>query len=289
MAKESFSDRFYRYGITMTLCIVALIALMPLVSVIAMSLSSKLAANMDIVTFLPVQFTIASWKYVLTYSALWRSFAITLGSTIVGTFLALLFTSMLAYPLSKRNFFIGKYLILGIVITMIFKAPMVPYFLTLRIMGFYNSIWVLIVPHVLNAYNLAIMRTFFKQFSIEIEEAAMIEGCGAFQLLFRIVLPSSAAVLATLGLFYAVTIWNQFQHPLMFISNISLFPLQLKIRQLINESNELLVIANVSNVNYSDRTLRAATIIFAIIPIVAVYPYLQKHFVKGAMLGSVKG
>ena len=117
----------------------------------------------------------------------------------------------------------------------------------------------------------------------------MIDGCGCFQILMRIVLPSSKAVLATVGLFYAVTMWNQFQHPMMFIQDTNLFPLQMKIRQLINGGSDLVNIAAVANVNYSEATLSAATVVFAIIPIIIIYPWLQKYFAKGAMLGSVKG
>ena len=173
--------------------------------------------------------------------------------------------------------------------TMIFKAPTVPYFLTVRSYGLYNNVLVLILPHILSAYNLAIMRTFFKQFPSEVEEAAEIDGCGSFQTLIRIVLPSSKAVLATVGLFYGVTIWNQFQHPMMFISKTELYPLQLKIRQLINAGGDITGMVVRSDVNYNETTLGAAAVVFAIIPVVAVYPWLQKYFAKGAMLGSVKG
>ena len=291
MIKKSTGDKLFKYIITAIMSIVAVIALIPLFSVLAMSLSSKSAVDANMVTMWPVRFTLDSWKFTLTYPALWRAFAITLFSTVTGTFIALLLTALAAYPLSKKKFRLSGIIMMSIVITMIFRAPTVPYFLTLRNLGFYNNILVLIFPHVISAYNLAIMRTFFREFPAEVEEAATIDGCGSFQLLFRIVLPSSLAVLATVGLFYAVTFWNQFQHPLMFIQDPRLYPLQLKIRQLINESNELLMEINSASptANFNDRTLRAATVIFAIIPIIAVYPYLQKHFVKGAMLGSVKG
>lgn len=178
---------------------------------------------------------------------------------------------------------------LFVVFTMIFKAPTVPYFLTLKGMGLYNSYWVLILPHILTAYNLIIMRTFFKQFPAEIEEAAMIDGCGHFRMLFRIVLPASKAVLATLGLFYAVTMWNQYQHPVMFIQDLNLYPLQLKIRQIIDGGGDFQAIAAVKHVNYTEATLSAAAVVFAIVPILIFYPWLQKYFAKGAMLGSVKG
>lgn len=287
--KESRNDKIFQGLITFILCVIAFIALVPIINVVSMSLSSKAAADMNIVNLWPVGFTFDSWKYILTDTGLWRSFAITMISTVSGVFLALLITSLLAYPLSKKNFKLGSILMLLIVGTMVFKAPVVPYFLTVKNIGLYNNPLVLVLPHILSAYNLAIMRTFFKQFPAEIEEAAMIDGCGSFEVLYRIVLPSSKAVLTTVGLFYAVTIWNQFQHPLMFIMNTDLYPLQMKIRQLINGGSEMMNISLVANVNYSEATLSAATVVFAIAPIVAVYPWLQKYFAKGAMLGSVKG
>lgn len=271
------------------LCALALIALVPFLAVISTSLSSKLSVDMNQVSIWPVELTFDSWKYILGRSDLWKSFAVTLISTLVGTFLALLITALFSYPLSKKEFGLASILMLATVITMIFKAPVVPYFLTVRGMGLFNNPLVLVIPHVLSAYNVAIMRTFFKQFPAELEEAGFIEGCGYFQLLFRLVLPSSKAVLATLGLFYAVVIWNQFQTPLLFIQDSNWFPLQMKIRQFLVEGNELPNVLQQQKVNYNDRTIRAATVIFAIIPVILIYPYLQKYFVKGAMLGSVKG
>ena len=244
---------------------------------------------MNIVNLWPVGFTLDSWKYILKDLELWRSFLITLAATVIGTFTALLITALLAYPLSKKEFKLGKILMFFVVLTMIFKAPVVPYFLTMRQLGMYNNPLILILPHILTAYNLAIMRTFFMQFPKEVEEAAMIDGCGYFQILYKIVLPSSKAVMATVGLFYAVTIWNQFQNPLMFIQDTSLYPLQLKIRQLISGGSDMMSVTAVANVNYNEATLSAATVIFAIVPIILIYPWLQKYFTKGAMLGSVKG
>jgi putative aldouronate transport system permease protein len=287
--RESIKDKLFQGSITFVLCILGGIALIPLISVVAMSFSSKAAADMNIVNLWPVGFTFASWNYILTDGGLWRAFFITLASTVIGTILALTITSLMAYPLSKSNFLLGRGLVLFVIVTMIFKAPVVPYFLTVRGMGLFNNPLVLVLPHILSAYNLILMRTFFKQFPEEVEEAAKIDGCGSFQMLYKIILPSSKAVLTTVGLFYAVTLWNQFQHPLMFIQNADLFPLQLKIRQLISGGSEMANITMISNANYTESTLSAATVVFAIIPIIAIYPWLQKYFAQGAMLGSVKG
>ncbi|ANY67832.1 ABC transporter permease [Paenibacillus sp. BIHB 4019] len=287
---ESRSEKIFVSGITIVLILLSVIALIPLLSVISTSLSSKNAVDMNLVTLWPKQFTFDSWSYIIDRPDLWKSFFLTLVTTLIGTVLALLMTALLAYPLSKSEFRWGPVIMISVVIAMIFKAPIVPYFLTIRGIGLYDNPLVLIIPHILNPFNLIIMRTFFKQFSKELEEAALLEGCGYFRMLFQLVLPLSKAVLATLALFYGVVLWNQFQHPLLFLQNTDWFPLQIKIRQFITDDNVIMAgAASTVDLNYNERTLRAATVIFAILPIIMVYPFLQKYFVKGAMIGSVKG
>ena len=289
MMKESFKDKLFRRTITVLLVIIAVIAVIPLMSTVAMSFSSSTAADMNAVTLWPVDFTLASWKHILQDITLWRSCAITAVSTILTVFFSVLVTALMAYPLSKSYFKAGRILMIFVVLTVIFKAPVVPYFLTLKNLGFYNNPLVLVVPHIFSAYNMAIMRTSFKAFPGEIEEAAVIDGCGTAQVLFRIIFPSSKATLTTIGLFYAVTAWNQFQHPMMFITDVGWYPLQMRIRQMINGGTEvMLTVLKVRN-EYNETTLSSATMIFAILPVVAVYPWLQKYFTKGAILGSVKG
>lgn len=287
--RESLRDRMFRLAMTGILLLLAVVMMIPLISVLALSFSSKAAADMNAVNLLPVGFTIDSWRYILSNKDIWRSFFITVGATASGVALSLLITSLFAYPLSKKEFKASKLLMIIALITMVFKAPVVPYFLTLKNIGLFNNPLVLVLPQILTAYNMIIMRSFFQQFPKEVEEAAMIDGASRFKVFYQIVLPSSKAVLATVGLFYGVTLWNQFQHPMMFIQDMKLFPLQMKIRQLIGSGSELQNVAASINVNYSDRTLQAVVVVFAILPIIAVYPFIQKYFTKGAMLGSVKG
>lgn len=286
---ESRGEKIFVSGITVVLLLLSLIAVIPLLSVLSTSFSSKRAVDLNLVTIWPREFTFDSWGHIIDRPDLWKAFFLTLGSTLIGTVLALLITALFAYPLSKREFRWGPVIMVGVVIALVFKAPIVPYFLTVRGIGLYNNPLVLIVPHILNPFNLIIMRTFFKQFSKELEEAAFIEGCGYFRMLFQFVLPLSKAVLATLALFYGVVLWNQFQTPLLFLQNPDLFPLQIKIRQFITDDSIIMLGVPKLDLNYNERTLRAATVIFAMVPVIAVYPFLQKYFVKGAMLGSVKG
>ena len=287
--RESLRDRLFRLAMTGVLLLLAVVMMIPLLSVLALSFSSKAAADMNAVNLLPVGFTFDSWRYILSNRDIWRSFFITVIATVSGVVLSLAITSLFAYPLSKKEFKASKLLMIVALITMVFKAPVVPYFLTLKNIGLFNNPLVLVLPPILTAYNMIIMRSFFQQFPAEVEEAAMIDGASRFKVFYQIVLPSSKAVLATVGLFYGVTLWNQFQHPMMFIQDMKLFPLQMKIRQLIGSGSELQNVAASVNVNYSDRTLQAVVVVFAILPIIAVYPFIQKYFTKGAMLGSVKG
>lgn len=287
--RESLRDRLFRLAMTGVLLLLAVVMMIPLLSVLALSFSSKAAADMNAVNLLPVGFTFDSWRYILSNRDIWRSFFITVIATVSGVVVSLAITSLFAYPLSKKEFKASKLLMIVALITMVFKAPVVPYFLTLKNIGLFNNPLVLVLPQILTAYNMIIMRSFFQQFPAEVEEAAMIDGASRFKVFYQIVLPSSKAVLATVGLFYGVTLWNQFQHPMMFIQDMKLFPLQMKIRQLIGSGSELQNVAASVNVNYSDRTLQAVVVVFAILPIIAVYPFIQKYFTKGAMLGSVKG
>ena len=289
MKQQTRRETIFGAVITIILILCGIMALIPLLSVLALSFSSKVAVNTNAVTLWPVGFTFASWKAILARSDMWRATLVTLMTTAVGTGMALVITSLLAYPLSKKEFGLQKAIMVMVIITMLFKAPTVPYFLTLRSIGLYNSVWAMILPHILTAYNMIVMRTFFLGFPREVEESATIDGCSPFRTLAQIVLPSSKAVIAVIGLFYAVTIWNQYQHPLYFIQDTSLYPLQMKVRQFINESSELQTIAARQSVNYTERSLKAVVVVFAILPIILVYPWLQKYFEKGAMLGSVKG
>lgn len=287
--RQSKGDLAFQIGSYAILIIFAAITLIPLLSELAVSFSSKLASQMNSIGLIPVQPTIASWQYLFTRGEIWKPFFISVSSTVIGVILALLINVLMAYPMSKKEFRASKFATLFVVFTMIFTAPRVPYFLTLRTYGLYNNYWVLILPHILTAYNLIIVRTFFRQFPKELEEAAEIDGCGKFRILFQIVVPSSKAVLATVGLFYGVTMWNQYEHPLMFIQDMKLFPLQLRIRAIVDGSGELQAVTMKQTANYTSATLSAAAVVFAIIPILVIYPLIQKYFTKGAMLGSVKG
>ncbi|MEE0970050.1 MAG: carbohydrate ABC transporter permease [Clostridia bacterium] len=178
-----------------------------------------------------------------------------------------------------------------ITVTMYFHAGMIPTYLLVYNLGLIDHVWALILPCVLNTFNMIMMRTFFKSVPVELEEAAMIDGCNDFQVLWNIMLPVSKPILATIALFYAVQRWNSFSDALYYINNPKLYPLQLKLQQIIQQGQADNMMSDINSQLdvVVPKTVQAASIIFATIPILLVYPKLQKYFVKGAMIGAVKG
>jgi putative aldouronate transport system permease protein len=290
MKHQSASEKLFNMFNYVFLAVASLTMILPLIHLLAVSLSSPYAADAKKVLFLPVEFTTASWAHILQKDDLWTSFWVTVFITVVGTLISMLLSVMTAYPLAHRAFLLKKQIMLGIVITMIFNAPLIPFFLTVKALGMLNSIWSLIIPGLIGTFNMIIIRTFFMGIPPELEDSAKIDGCNDFRILFQIHLPLSKPVLATVSLFYAVGYWNTFQRAVLFIRDPNMWPLQMKLREYLISTEDVASLNDAVGVfNYNPTTLNAATIIFAAVPILIVYPYLQKYFVKGALLGSVKG
>lgn len=283
-------DRSIERHISVFLIIIGLISAYPIINTFFVSISSGFMVDRNKVFLFPKEVNFDSWSYIFQDSSLWRAMFNSIFVTIVGTFISLLITSMFAYALAnkKLNKKVGTTLSFLIIFTMVFRYPIIPYFLSIRSYDLMDTLWALILPHAIVAYNLIILRTFFRQMPISIEESAIIEGAGFFRILFQIVIPLAKPALATIGLFYAVSYWNLFLHTILFIRSDHLMTLQPKLRMMLDA-----VLSEEENVqtivNYSGLTIRAAAIMFATLPIMIIYPFLQKNFVKGAMLGSVKG
>lgn len=287
--KQTFGEKSFQVFNYVFLTAAALTMILPLLQLLAVSLSSPVAADSQAVFLWPVEFTLDSWKHILKSTGLWQSFGVTVFITVAGTALSMLFSVLTAFPLSRKEFLFRKQVMLGIVITMIFNAPMIPFFLTVRELGMMNSLWSLIIPGVIGTFNMVILRTFFMNLPKELDDSARIDGCHDFRILFQIYLPLSKPVLATVSLFYAVGYWNTFQRAVLFIRDPGLWPLQMKLRAYLTSPEELAQVNMfLGDYNFNTTTLKAATILFASVPIILVYPYLQKYFVKGSLLGSLK-
>ncbi|MCQ6559311.1 carbohydrate ABC transporter permease [Paenibacillus mendelii] len=272
------------------------ITLLPMVNVWAISLSEAHEVFKDPMMLWPKSFTLESYKYIFNTQVLLKSFGITVFVTVMGTFLNLLFTATGAYGLSKTHVPGHKIMLWLIIIPMLFGAGLIPMYILLKNLGLLNSIWVLILPKLVASFNLILMRNFFWSIPESLEESARIDGASEFRVLWSIILPLSKPVIATVGLFYAVGHWNDFFTGLFFISDNSKWPLQMVLRSIIIDFNMLnMGTQNTNTLNDASKlvvqpeNIKAATIIFAIVPILIVYPFLQKYFVKGIMLGSVKG
>ena len=273
--------------------IFSLSCIVPFINVIAVSLSSKSAILRGDVSFWPVEFTTQAYEVLFNDASMIRSLFMTVGMTVVYTIIAMFLTILMAYPLTKkrlrgRNFF--SFLAL---FTMYFSGGVVPHYVNMLDLGLYNTIWSLILPAAISTYYMIILKSFFSSLPESLEEAATIDGANDFQILVRIYLPLSLASLATITLFYAVFRWNRFDDALYYIQDRNLYPLQLKLYNAIKNTQQVDLTAmqegSTAVANNISQSIESATIIFATLPILVVYPFVQRYFVSGVTIGAVKG
>lgn len=286
--KHSLPDRIFNAANLAILGLVGLIAVLPYINMLAVSLSSSGPVDSGRVAFLPIGLTFENYKTVLMDKSILKSIGISALMTAVGTVFSLLMTVMFAYPLSREEFKLRKLCNVMILIVFIFNAPIIPWYLTMRSYGLYDNFWALVLPSALSTYNIIIVRSFFAEVSPALIDAAKVDGCGEMRTLMQIILPISKAVMATVGLMYGVGYWNSYTTPLYLINNRDLYTLQLRIKSIVLDSNALESM-NVVSLGTSTQALKMTTIIVAAVPVLCVYPFLQKHFVKGMTIGSVKG
>lgn len=271
------------------LTLVSLICLLPFVHMIAKSFSGTAAVSAGRVTFYPIDFTLNTYRYVLQDALFFSSFRNSVIITVGGTLLALTVTVMAAYPLSKPSFRGRKVILLLYVFTMLFYGGMVSIYIFMRSLNLLNTLACQIIPLMVSQYNLFVMKTFFEGIPESIEESAHIDGAGHLRTLTSIVLPLSLPSLATIGLFYAVGYWNAYYHAMLFVTRPEVKPLQMYLYELISTTQNLYEVDPVLAAGLSSSGMQAAAIVVSTVPILLVYPFLQKYFVKGLTVGSVKG
>ncbi|WP_246358659.1 carbohydrate ABC transporter permease [Paenibacillus phytorum] len=265
---------------------ISLFMLVPYLNILAGSFSGGQAILQGKVSIFPVNFTLDHYLAVLKNKAIWKAFGVTIWVTAAGTFLSLLFTSLMGYGLSKSHLKGRRLMMIMVIITMIFPAPLIPTYLVVKSFGLLDTLSALIIPGLISAFNLVIMITFFKGIPEGLTDAATIDGCDEFNTFGRIIMPLSLPSLTTIGLFYAVGYWNGYMNAIMYLRDPGLFTLQVKLRQLLVENDAGSMGAGML---ISIEGIRMATIIVATVPILFIYPLIQKHFIQGAMIGSVKG
>lgn len=278
---------------TTVLIILAVVCILPLIHIIALSFSSSSAAAAGYVKFWPIDFTWSSYDYTASRHEFWRAMWVSIQRIAIGTPLTLFLITLVAYPLSKETHAFRFRLIYAWIffITMLFHGGLIPTYITIKDLGLLNSIWALVLPNAVPIFSVVLLLNFFREVPKELEEAAFIDGASYWTTLWRIYVPISKPALATLALFSMVDHWNQWFDGLIYMGSPTNYPLQSYLQTIVIQQDltnmtreDLLALQEVS-----DRTLKASQIFLGSLPIILAYPFLQKYFVKGIVLGSVKG
>ncbi|MDR0313282.1 MAG: carbohydrate ABC transporter permease [Treponema sp.] len=270
------------------LAFIGLLTLYPMFYVLVASFSDNFALMRHTgLLFAPKGFSVAAYQRVFGNPMVLLGYRNTLIILVAGVALAILMTSLGAYFLSRKNVFFKKPIMLAVVFTMFFQGGMIPAYLNFRDLGLINNLWGLILPGMISVYNMIIMRTSFQQIPESLTEAAYIDGAGHIQILFRIVLPLSQAIIAVMILYYGIGIWNAWFWASVLLTKRELLPLQVVLREILLQNSNLDVTLGTDAEGISE-TIKYALIIVATVPVLCIYPFLQKYFAKGVMLGSIK-
>jgi len=264
--------------------------LFPFFYMLAISLSAKIEVMQGNVFLFPRGFNLKSYSYMLSSSTIGLAFLNTLKYTVIGTAVGVLLTMISAYPLSKKEFFGRKLFMKVIVFTMIFNGGIIPNYLLILKLGLYNSMWALVLPVAINSVFIIMTITFYQAIPKEIEESAMIDGASVYGILFKIIMPVSKPLAAALSLFFAMYHYNSYFLPLIYLNKKVLYPLQVVLKDMVISTSSLMENQRMEAVNeYAQVSLQYATIIISVIPLLILFPIIQKYFIKGVMIGAVKG
>ncbi len=290
--KKSNGDILFDIFVYAFILFCAFITLLPLMHVFSKAVSSESAIISGKVGIVPVGFQLTTVKFVVSSKQFLRSFGISLIVTLTGTVLSIILTAITAYPLSKKYIKGVKTILIIYVFTMLFNGGLIPNYILIRNLGLINKLSSLILPMLINVFNLLVIKSYYETIPESLEESAKIDGASYTRILFKIVLPLSKSVLATISLFYAVYYWNDYFRPMLYISDVSLKPLQVYLQEVVMEIGDSALGFEGSIDDMMDITpegIRAAVIVASTVPILVVYPFMQKYFIKGILIGSVKG
>ena len=291
MVKMSFGEKCFKVFNVIFMILLSLAMLYPLMYVIFASLSDSNALRLyDGMLLHPIGFTTTAYTKVFQNPMIYKGFLNTIYVLFFGTLTNTILTVVTGYVLSRRDFSAAKYMNIFVIVTMYFSGGLIPTFLTVKALGLFNNRWVLIIPSALSTYNLIIMRAAFLSVPKSLEEAAFIDGANHMTVLFKILVPVVKATIAVIVLYSAVGHWNSWFNAMIYIQDANKFPLQLVLRSILiqNDTSKMTqAVGDTSRANISE-TIKYATSVVATIPILAIYPFLQKYFVKGTMLGAVK-
>lgn len=292
MTRTSLFGRAFDLFLVVFLGLFGLICLVPFLYVVAASFTAPEELLRKGFVLFPSSFSLDGYRYIFSTPTIIRSLGVTASLAVAGTVLNLLFTVLMAYPLARADLVGRRPLMLMIVFTLVFSGGMIPGYLIVKSLHLLDSYGALILPGLINAFNLIVLKNFFQQLPEGLEESARIDGCTDYGVLFRIVLPLSGSALATFGLFYAVGHWNTFFNAILYINDSAKWPIQVWLRQIVIMSQGGIGDSTSFDSSFvipPPAIIKMAVIVVATVPILIVYPFLQRHFAKGVLLGSVKG
>ncbi|MDR1956701.1 MAG: carbohydrate ABC transporter permease [Treponema sp.] len=294
--KKITSDRVFDGINTLIMLVLMAIMLYPMLNVLAVSFSDPVPIAAGQVTIFPLGFNLGGYEFILQEDGLIAGYRNSVIYCLTGTFLMLLVTSLCAYSLAMKHFLLRKFFTVYLAITMFFGGGMVPTYLLIKNLGLLNTLWVMIIPGCVSAYNVFVFRTFFQQQPAELRESAYMDGANDLVIWFRIVLPLSKPLFATYGLFHIVGTWNSWFNALLYLTRENLQPVQMFLRRIVitfdlagaayggNAQSSLMMQGRFHPMN-----LQMATVVVVMVPILCIYPFIQRYFIKGAMIGAIKG
>ena len=289
--KESMGERLLSAFIHTVLIVISLTCILPFLHLIALSLSEGQAVDLGRVWLWPVGLDLTAYRYFFENTPALRAFNNSIIITLVGTALSMLVTVLTAYPLSKRYLYARKPITLAALFTMLFSGGMIPTYLVMNNLQLTNTFWSLWFVGLVSTYNMLIMKSYFENIPVEVLESAQMDGCGETKLLVRIVLPLSLPMLATLTLFYGVGYWNMFMNVILYINRTELQNLPVIVQSMLQmqSMSNMMSMDMVQQQELISEKLKAVGVMVMVVPMLVIYPFLQKYFVKGIMLGSIKG
>ena len=274
----------------MFMLLLAFIMLYPMYNILVVSISSAEYIYRGEVNFIPKGINFDAYKMVFENESIWVSFKNSVVYTVVGTAINVVCSAMCAYPLSRKDFYGRGFFTFFVALTMFISGGMIPSYLVVNQLRLINTIWAIVLPGAISTYNMIIMRTFFQNIPSSLTESAYLDGANDIQILFKVILPLSMPIIATMTLFYAVGHWNSYFQAMIYLNSKSKFPLQVLLREIIVAGNMAEESADLSaNMQIIAINFKYAVIIITIVPILVVYPFLQKYFTKGVMIGAIKG
>jgi len=285
---KGWEQRLVTFFSYLILIVMTLLCIIPFVRLFAMSFSSEIFVQSGEVFLWPRGFTTGAIAFVFGNNAFQDAFGITVAATVTFTALSLVTTVLTAYPLSRPYLAGARFFSLLIVFTMLFNGGIIPTYLVVKTLGLLDTFWALVIPHMISAFNVIILISFFRSLPLDYEESAKMDGASNWKVLAYIIVPLSKPILATIALFYAVFRWNYWFDVLMYINSPERYTLQIVLKNLIQNTDGSIMTVFTDH-HYALLSVQGAAVLFTILPILLVYPFLQKYFVKGVMIGGIKG